>query len=407
MLDNLRKVNWAGLEMASGSASALPDMIEDLTTDDPDDFEEAILGLSANICEHGIVFDSTIAAIPFLIELLEADGALDAAAIVDLLAQIAESRDMKEILLPPVHDYEFMPAEPEEYVKDDEEMQWSQDAYDAVGKGLSVFRRLLNDDDALVRTSAAALLELYPSAATESAVAMKAAVEIEDDIPTMTDMMLSLRDLVSNAVMAESDRTAYVEFFASLFQDETDPTLRLASAISVAKLQSSALSQAMIDLIGDAISNPATYSTYVEDTLENPVHEALPTLLDLPAEKRTPIMLDALRATQDTGNARNLALGLLIHAFGQEPLKSISLAQERRQGRNWAGAVIEEVQAERGERIPIRTELSPTQREIVEAIVESDTFWVAPGNILYFYGLPTSRSEMLEYLDDPSAFTNR
>jgi hypothetical protein len=324
-----------------------------------------------------------------------------------LLAQIARSRDMQEILLPPANDYEFIPSEPEEYVKDEEEMRWSQDAYDAISKGLPIFRRLLDDDDSLVRTSAAALLELYPSAAKDSAAAMKAAIEIEDDIPTMTDMMLSLRDLVSSAVMPEAERAEYTGFFAGLFQQETDPTLRLGAAISVARLQASALSKEMLDLITDAIADPVPYSDYIEDTLENPVHEALATLLEMPSEQRRPPMLAAMRVTQDVSNARNLALGLLIDAFGREPLQHIQIAQVRRQGRNWAGAVIEEVQAERGEMVPLRTALDAKQREAVEAIAEGDTFWVSPGNLLYFFGLPTSRRDILVFLDDPAAFPER
>jgi len=404
MLENLSKVNWSELEIASGSAETVPNMIKDLTDDDPDVIQDALIALSMNIWEHGIIFDATIAAIPFLIELLDADATDDPAGVLDLLAQIAESRDLEEVMLPPAHEYQFMPEEGEVYTKDEQEMQWSRDAYDAVGKGLPVYRQLLNDADPLVRTSAAALLQQFPIGAKDSAAALRDAIDQEDDIPTMTDMMMSLRDLLTSAVMVDEERKTYQDFYASIFEDETDPALRLGAAVAIAQLNAQALSQDMIDLITDAVITPATYAEYVEDTLENPVHEALPVLLQLEPEQRTEPMLKAMRQTGDVANARSLAVATLVDAFGEEPLEG-RVAQ--RQVQPGGVAVIYAAPPGMNDIVPLRTSLTDKQRAAVETILENDAFWVVVSNLLTVYGLPQQRHDLLNYLDDPEAFANR
>ena len=404
MLENLRKINWSQLEIASGPAAAVPNMIEDLMDEDPDVIQEALIALSTNIWEHGIVFDATIAAIPFLIELLDEDATDDPAGILDLLAQIAESRDLEEVMLPPAHEYQFMPEEGEAYVKDEQEMEWSRDAYEAVGKGLPVYRQLLNDGDPLVRTSAAALLEQFPIGAKDSAAALREAIDQEDDIPTMTDMMLSLRDLLSAAVMLDDDRATYRDFFATIFQDETDPALRLGAAITIAQLNADALTQDMVDVITDAVRDPLSYSEHVEDTLENPVHEALSVLLPLAPEQRTEAVLKAMRDTQDVANARSLALAALVEVFGGEPLEGRTPLRQVQPG---GVSVIYTAPPDTEDNVPLRTSLTDKQRLAVETILDNDAFWLVTSNLLTVFGLPEARRDLLEYLDDPAAYASR
>ncbi|MDX2141590.1 MAG: hypothetical protein SF123_26115, partial [Chloroflexota bacterium] len=249
MLEGLKKIDWAKMEIASGSAASVPNMIRDLVNDDPDVAQEALIALSTNICELGIVFDSSIAAIPFLIEILNSDSAHDPAGILDLLAALAESKDITEVTLPPTHEYQFMPEAGEDYAKDEEEMAWSHQCYDAVAKGMTTYRGLLMYDEPTVRTSAAAILELFPAAARENAVALQQAIEVEDDIPAMTDLMLSLRDILTNAELNADEKATYVSFFRDIFNDEEDVVLRLAAAIAIARLDSAAATAPVRDLI--------------------------------------------------------------------------------------------------------------------------------------------------------------
>jgi HEAT repeat protein len=402
MLENMRKIDWSALEAATGSAQAVPALIHDLTSDDPDVAEEALLGLSASIWEHGIVFDSTSAAVPFLIELLQRDAAHDPAGVLDLLAQIAESRDVQEVSLPPSHEYQFMPEGGEDYEKDEEEMAWSQQAYDAVAAGMAIYRKLLLNDEPTVRTSAAALLELFPVASRENAAALKQALEVEDDIAAMTDLMLSLRDVLASALMLDDEKSGYIAFFQSIYDDETDATLRLGAAISIAKLAPERLTADMRDLIADAVIDPLPYSEYVTDTLENPVHEALAALVALPPDLGTPLLLRAVRETGDPANARGVALQLLKGAFGQAPLDGYMRKIQRIRSR--VSVTIYTPEDEDTELPPLQTALTPDQRAAAEAILDSDAYWVSPTNLLRIFGLPTQRKQLLAYLDDPAAY---
>jgi hypothetical protein len=407
MFDKLRKMDWSSLEIASGPADSVPVMIEDLTSNDPDVVEEAMLGLSSSIWEHGIVFDATIAAIPFLIALLESGEASDPAGVIDLLSQIAESRDLEEVMLPPAHEYQFMPDQGEVYTKDEQEMQWSQEAYAEIGKGIPTFLGLLEDDDPYVRSSTAALLEMYPASASQIAPALRDAIDREDDIATASDLMLSLRDLLRSAVMVDTERAQYVDYFRQMYADETEPSLRLAAAIAAMRLKSpdAPVDADMLAAITDAVTDPTPYADYSEDTLENPVQEALALLLDAPEPLRSESLIKATRASKDPANARSMALALLVTAFGREPLEQQTI--ERPDGSRILNPAILTGQAGAEAQIPLRTSLTPEQRQIVEALLDSDAFWVAPGSLLYIYGLPMQRNALLEYLDDPAAFASR
>lgn len=281
-------------------------------------------------------------------------------------------------------------------------MRWSEQAYDAVAVGMATYRQLLLNDDPTVRTSAAALLELFPVASRENAAALREALEVEDDIAAMTDLMLSLRDVLASSLMLADEKQGYVQFFERIFADETDLTLRLGAAISIAQLSPDSLNAAMRDMITESVIDPLPYSEYVTDTLENPVHEALATLAALPPDVGAPLMLRAMRAAGDPANARGLALNLLKASFGQEPLDGYMRTVQRIRSR-----MVAEVYTPEDDEItppPLRSALTPEQRAAAEAILDSDAYWVSPTNLLAIFGLPTQRNQLLTYLDDPSAY---
>lgn len=70
MLQKLMDVDWAQLETAYGSAEAVPDLLRALMSDHPADWSEAMFALEGTILHQGSVCRSTVASIPFLLELL-------------------------------------------------------------------------------------------------------------------------------------------------------------------------------------------------------------------------------------------------------------------------------------------------------------------------------------------------
>ncbi|MDX2137327.1 MAG: hypothetical protein SF123_04470, partial [Chloroflexota bacterium] len=195
------------------------------------------------------------------------------------------------------------------------------------------------------------------------------------------------------------EKATYVSFFRDIFNDEEDVVLRLAAAIAIARLDSAAATAPVRDLIVDAVINPDAYSAYIGETVENPVHEALQTLVQLPESERKPYMTRAMTETQDSANARSLALTLLMSAFGAEPVKSM-LERPKRSSQMARLAKMHEEQPD----VALRTELNDEQREIATLILNSDAFWSTPSQLLYLFGLPPTRNDLLAYLEDPAAF---
>ncbi len=91
-LAGLDEVDWASVSDAYGPASDIPALLRALISDNPDHREFACVLLHQTIWHQGNVYSATATAIPFLYNLLEADGQHDKEAIAGLLALIADGQ---------------------------------------------------------------------------------------------------------------------------------------------------------------------------------------------------------------------------------------------------------------------------------------------------------------------------
>lgn len=89
MLEGLDAVDWASLTHAYGEATDVPGLLRSLLSSDPKVREDAVYELFGNIWHQGTVYSASVAAVPFLYELLTAPGAQGKPAIALLLASIA------------------------------------------------------------------------------------------------------------------------------------------------------------------------------------------------------------------------------------------------------------------------------------------------------------------------------
>jgi HEAT repeat protein len=90
MLEKLDTIDWSSLSHAYGAASNVPDLIRALASEDEEEREDAISKLYGIILHQGTVYEATAYAVPFLLELLEADTISGKADILGLLGAIAE-----------------------------------------------------------------------------------------------------------------------------------------------------------------------------------------------------------------------------------------------------------------------------------------------------------------------------
>ena len=96
MLARLDAIDWLKLGDAYGPADTVADAIRALLSDDAEERESARLSLSSTIYHQGDIFDSTAAAIPFLIEIFADDDSPDRNELghfIDAIAQSAEIDD--------------------------------------------------------------------------------------------------------------------------------------------------------------------------------------------------------------------------------------------------------------------------------------------------------------------------
>jgi hypothetical protein len=89
MLAGLDGIDWHSLGHAYGPADDVPGQLRSLLSSDPDEREEAVCHLFGNIWHQGTIYEATIFAIPFLIELLANPETLERQSIACLLSAIA------------------------------------------------------------------------------------------------------------------------------------------------------------------------------------------------------------------------------------------------------------------------------------------------------------------------------
>lgn len=88
-LDGLDQVNWSAVKDAYGPATQIPALLRAAVSLDPIHRQFAYEMLFQTIWHQGNVYSATATAIPFLYNLLDADGPHDKLAIAYLIACIA------------------------------------------------------------------------------------------------------------------------------------------------------------------------------------------------------------------------------------------------------------------------------------------------------------------------------
>ncbi|MGY8769746.1 MAG: HEAT repeat domain-containing protein [Pirellulales bacterium] len=97
MLDKLDEIDWHQLTHAYGPADDVPDLLRALLSQDKKKREETSYELFSNIWHQGTVYEATIYAVPFLIELLSDPSTPDKTDIAVLIACIVDGRGYLEV----------------------------------------------------------------------------------------------------------------------------------------------------------------------------------------------------------------------------------------------------------------------------------------------------------------------
>lgn len=84
-------IDWASLEHAYGDAHDVPAMLRSLASENPAERDVGMDGLWGAVHHQGDVYDSTVAATPFLIRAAQTQGFPSRVGVLEVLTSIAET----------------------------------------------------------------------------------------------------------------------------------------------------------------------------------------------------------------------------------------------------------------------------------------------------------------------------
>lgn len=223
MLTGIEEVDWASLGHAYGPADDVPELLRGLASADPAERETALDGMYGAVHHQGDVYDSTLACIPFLLELVADPQVQDRGCIIELLTSIGGIElddDDEELDELGADDEEFIPAA--NYAM----------AAAAIAAGADVFLGLVSDPDPEVRLAApCALASLHPEPARVLTL-LRERLTVERD----TEVRLTLVAAVGRIALRHASLHAEtVEWLDWLARAAHDPGLRLAALVQRAR----------------------------------------------------------------------------------------------------------------------------------------------------------------------------
>ncbi|MEU6708058.1 HEAT repeat domain-containing protein [Streptomyces wuyuanensis] len=218
MFTGMDEVDWASMGHAYGPADDVPELLRGLASADPAEREAALDGMYTAVHHQGDVYDSTLACIPFLLELVASPDVQDRGAIVELLTSIG-GIDLDDDELDP-EDEEFEDAA--NYAM----------AAAAVAAGADVFVGLLDDPDAGVRLAAPCALAMLHGDPARVLDLLRGRLGREQD----TEVRLALVEAVGRiALRHEALRAESVTWLTTLLAPDRPPGLRLSALTQLAR----------------------------------------------------------------------------------------------------------------------------------------------------------------------------
>jgi hypothetical protein len=358
MLENVDKVRWDELRDSKGPAAEVPRLLRALAGSDPQAAAKAGMELSARLGPAGHTSEAAPAAIPFLIEILGAEGGLFRDNILDTITglSVGHPHDLLTTGLDPA-----APQVEERYRGP--EGQLRKAAHDAARAGVPVYTALLSDPDPHVRTFAAHTLAWFPGDAAAILPVIEQRLSAEKEEAPLGSLLLA-RALLARASGAAAGP-------APSFAEHPSLLVRVAWAFGQFLIERAALSEQAFSVLASVPRQtqvkPAVFP-WDDGILDRLADRAL---RDLHASRPAEVM-GAYRALLDRDPRTIQRLVARHFSPSKDPLPASAL--------------------------------SPMQREILEAIDDRTGLWLAVGelrNDLGRAGLPKGPTSLRAYLGRP------
>ncbi|MFD0201883.1 MULTISPECIES: hypothetical protein [Saccharothrix] len=206
----LDDVDWSSLTHAYGPAVEVPELVRGLVSGDPAVRESALDDMYGAVHHQGSVFDSTIAAIPFLLEVAGRPGLPGRAGVVEYLASIGDPEEAYD--------------------------EWGRRAVDAVADAFGLLAPLLEDPEPAVRKAACEVYAVCRADAGWIADALGERQSLETDTDVQTAIVAALGRLGARLPVP-----ALVERLSDAAARHPDPSVRLTALVQLAEFAPDAL----------------------------------------------------------------------------------------------------------------------------------------------------------------------
>ncbi|MFJ6675014.1 hypothetical protein ACIQMJ_28260 [Actinosynnema sp. NPDC091369] len=212
---SLDDVDWGSLTHAYGPATDVPDLLRGLVSDDPAVRESALDGVYGAVHHQGAVFDSTVAALPFLLEVAGRADLPGRAEVVELLASLGE--------------------------EDGEPGQGKRMAVDAVQAAFPVFASLVHDPEPAVRAAACAALAVCRPDAARAVGALGERLPVETDADVRGAIVVALGTIGARRWLGDEVASRLFGLLTGVAVGHADPAVRLAALAELAEFAPDAL----------------------------------------------------------------------------------------------------------------------------------------------------------------------
>ena len=223
MLEGLNKIDWEGARHCNGPAADIPKLLRDLLSKDRKVQSTAIHELFGNIWHHGMVYEATALAVPFLYEILEDPSCFERFSVLWLLGAIANGNSHHQV------------QKPKKNNEVEKGTTWAKNAHDAVRQGVKTVLGLLNEKNKDLRLPIILLLAALSEEAVQITPVLSSILSMEKNVETRAGFGLALAllgDFRFEAFRSENTKLPLVQIEAlakecrknpkSLFQRSED-----------------------------------------------------------------------------------------------------------------------------------------------------------------------------------------
>ncbi|WP_369264197.1 HEAT repeat domain-containing protein [Streptomyces sp. R35] len=324
MFTGIEEVDWASMGHAyTESATDVPDLLWGLASDDPARRDIALDGMYGAVHHQGDVYDSTVACIPFLFELIATPTVADRDAIVGLLRSIAGETEPDPGQLGGIFEDE------------EEDAEWIRPFLDAsalIRGRADFFLGLLDDPDAELRAALPGALAHLHSDPARVFATLRDRLSVESDAETVRALARAIGRLAVDH--AETLGAEAGPVLRDIVDRTTDPELRMTGLAQLARCAPSLLPENTAELAVDVMR-------LAYETKHGTEEEKEPE----PERPRTDTMVSYLRELE-AGHRRSVDADLaddlleeLHRALGDRTEERFDLLNEQLRSPDWGQRV--------------------------------------------------------------------